>query len=242
MADYYVDRAGRRLGPCGEQRFNEMLDAGEFQPLDLYWTEGMAEWEPIKDLIQYRRPSSVPPPVQSGRVPSPLTMAPWALAAIVAGTGFQMVRTFSKVNGKGEILAGPASYILTPLQLLIALTVCVYLYSCWSALPKSMRFTSPGKAVGFLFIPVFNVFWIFVITIKLAEHLHEWQVRCNMTPVRNLIPVAYVKATMAVLSILCMWFPKVLLIVHPLGMVVSILFLALIYKAFSAVLQPGIRY
>lgn len=32
-------------------------------------------------------------------------------------------------------------------------------YKCWKALPEKYRHTSPGKAVGFLFIPFFNFFW-----------------------------------------------------------------------------------
>jgi hypothetical protein len=238
VADYYVDHAGKRSGPYGEHQFNEMLVAEEFQPLDLYWTEGMVEWEPIKDLIQYQRPPTVPPPVQEGRAPSPLTMAPLMLAAIIGGTGFQIARNLAKLNDNREILIAPAALVLIPLVLVVTVTACIYLYSCWSALPKSMRFTSPGKAVGFMFIPIFNIYWIFMITVKLAEHLQEWQIRRNLIPVRNLVPLAYVKATLAVISILSVRSPKLLLIIEPFSMIASISFLALCYKAFEAVLQP----
>jgi len=48
-------------------------------------------------------------------------------------------------------------------------------YQCWHALPIEYRATSPGKAVGYLFIPVFNLYWVFVSWVKLADGFEVWQ-------------------------------------------------------------------
>jgi len=45
----------------------------------------------------------------------------------------------------------------------------ISLYRCWSILQGSTARTSPGKAVGFLFIPFFNLYWTFVAIRGLAE-------------------------------------------------------------------------
>jgi hypothetical protein len=37
----------------------------------------------------------------------------------------------------------------------------IWLYKAWDAVPESCRSASPGQAVGFLFIPFFNYYWIF---------------------------------------------------------------------------------
>ncbi len=39
---------------------------------------------------------------------------------------------------------------------------CILLYRLWSLVERDGGPTTPGKAVGFLFIPFFNFYWIFV--------------------------------------------------------------------------------
>ena len=38
----------------------------------------------------------------------------------------------------------------------------IYLYRAWSMIQPGNVRTSPGKAIGFLFIPFFNIYWVFV--------------------------------------------------------------------------------
>ncbi len=60
--------------------------------------------------------------------------------------------------------------LLTPMLLRLlmsALSVAgtvygmMFLYQCWSLIPKKNRSASPGQYVGFLFIPVYNLYWMF---------------------------------------------------------------------------------
>jgi len=37
----------------------------------------------------------------------------------------------------------------------------VFIYKMWTVIPKKYARTTPGKAVGFLFIPFYNLYWIF---------------------------------------------------------------------------------
>jgi len=43
----------------------------------------------------------------------------------------------------------------------LAVVLCVLLYKAWAAIQGDYARTTPGKAVGFLFIPVFNLYWLF---------------------------------------------------------------------------------
>lgn len=47
--------------------------------------------------------------------------------------------------------------------LLIPTTIlyCMWLYQSWKAVPPEFRSATPGQAVGFLFIPFFNLYWVF---------------------------------------------------------------------------------
>lgn len=53
----------------------------------------------------------------------------------------------------------------------------IWIYSAWSAIPADYRITStgkrvsPGEAVGFLFIPFFNLYWMFVASGGLCDAL-----------------------------------------------------------------------
>ena len=38
---------------------------------------------------------------------------------------------------------------------------CLLHYKCWKAVPSGFARTTPGKAVGFLFIPFYNLYWVF---------------------------------------------------------------------------------
>lgn len=49
---------------------------------------------------------------------------------------------------------------------------CIILYHLWSLIPAEKAKTTPGKAVGFLFIPFFNFYWNFVAIHGLAQSLN----------------------------------------------------------------------
>ena len=49
----------------------------------------------------------------------------------------------------------------------------IWHYHNWDLLDEDLRKTSPGRAVGFLFIPFYNLYWVFVSFIWLWEGLNE---------------------------------------------------------------------
>jgi hypothetical protein len=52
----------------------------------------------------------------------------------------------------------------------------IYLYRAWSLVQPAGSTISPAKAVGFLFIPFFNLYWIFIAYRQWAE---EWNKVCD---------------------------------------------------------------
>ncbi|MDD3587559.1 MAG: zinc-ribbon domain-containing protein [Thermoguttaceae bacterium] len=49
----------------------------------------------------------------------------------------------------------------------------VLLHHFWSIVPRDMAVTTPGHAVGFLFFPLFNIYWVFVAYLQLARHYRD---------------------------------------------------------------------
>ena len=47
------------------------------------------------------------------------------------------------------------------------------IYKLWSLIPRERAQTTPGKAIGFLFIPIFSLYWIFVAFHGLAKGLNN---------------------------------------------------------------------
>lgn len=79
----------------------------------------------------------------------------------------------------GAAIAGVFSALAIPLILTYAVTALVWLYKSWEMLPDSMRVTgsgtrvTPGQAVGYLFIPFYNLYWYFVCSSGLTAALNR---------------------------------------------------------------------
>jgi hypothetical protein len=78
------------------------------------------------------------------------------------------------VIGGGIILLALAAGILG------AVLFCIYLYRAWEMLQDGYARTTPGKAVGFGFIPFFNFYWVF-------QSLWGWSKDYNSFIQRNAI-------------------------------------------------------
>ena len=67
---YHVLRDGQQIGPLTEEIVKVRLQACEFSPADLFWTAGMAGWEPLntrfaeggKSSDELGAPPQIPPP------------------------------------------------------------------------------------------------------------------------------------------------------------------------------------
>jgi hypothetical protein len=58
--------------------------------------------------------------------------------------------------------AAPFAIVLAALAMLYgAVVVFMLWYKAWSAIQDGHARATPGKAVGFLFIPLFNLYWMF---------------------------------------------------------------------------------
>ena len=66
---------------------------------------------------------------------------------------------------KNVFLLFPASALLIWASVLIY----IYLYRAWRLLQPGNVRTTPGKAIGFLFIPGFGFYWFFVLFVGLAN-------------------------------------------------------------------------
>jgi len=77
-----------------------------------------------------------------------------ALATIMMIAGMVMLAN--------EIMAGIALLLLAiPLLIFVTVIIMVLYYRMWAAIQDGHARTTPGKAVGFMFIPFFHLYWVF---------------------------------------------------------------------------------
>ena len=93
------------------------------------------------------------------------------------------------------------SLLAIPLAILATVFACILHFRVWSAVPASARSTTPGKAVGFLFIPFFNFYWYFPSFVGLAESIEK----ATGKPSARGLAVAH--AVMSVLQWIIIWIP-----------------------------------
>lgn len=75
-------------------------------------------------------------------------------------------------------IGGGLALVVGGLALITAMVLFyVLLYKAWNQIQDGHARTSAGQAVGFLFIPFFNFYWLFVAVYGLALDLHNYVVR-----------------------------------------------------------------
>jgi hypothetical protein len=101
-------------------------------------------------------------------------------------------------NDVGQVLAVVGMCMLGLWYMLLfgyAITNMIWLYQFWSWIPPDQRHTnmwkkyiSPGTAVGFMFIPYFNIYWMFVVYLGLSDIMERMRVQfpSSKGPVKTL--------------------------------------------------------
>lgn len=174
---YYVQN-GQRVGPVGEDEVRSLIANGTIQRQTLVWKKGMQNWVQAGTTELAAWFSSTPPvpPAYAAAAPaypgSP-TYAPTSQAAFYDPRSFRTLWLWLVwLVGAGI----PLTCIFIGIIPLIAGIVIGYvlLYRFWAVIQDGNARTTPGKAVGFCFIPFFNYYWIYVAYVGLAQDMNAY--------------------------------------------------------------------
>ena len=102
----------------------------------------------------------------------------WIVLNVVAGFliigGFVVIANSGSRMYEGEVIATFAMFGMAGICLVVPwIFFYVLLYRCWSAIQHFQVRTTPGKAVGFCFIPFFNFYWNFVAYSGLVQDFNR---------------------------------------------------------------------
>jgi hypothetical protein len=176
----YVNKNGQQLGPFEEAQVAEMLRSGQLSPNDSGFKQGQQKWLPLSEIFPNAGTASSKPslPISPAKSSLPIPqnnkppMKKRTLGGIYVSSVVLMV--LGLVFGGILILFGadrtwPAGMIggvalasIGYLQFMVAHIVIMFyiLYRMWDSIQDGVS-TSTGKAIGYLFIPVFSVYWVF---------------------------------------------------------------------------------
>ena len=86
------------------------------------------------------------------------------LGSIIGATGLSFILFIAGriTIQSGDNDVGFAFIILGFIPMIYAAVInCVLWYKAWASIQDGHARTTPGKAIGFLFIPIFNLYWLF---------------------------------------------------------------------------------
>ena len=121
------------------------------------------------------------------------------LACII--TGVIMILKAGSDNGREFIVSDQALLVRGGLLFLLGMAFSiistiigyVLLYKAWQAIQDGKPRTTPGKAVGFLFIPFFNLYWMFIAYWGWAKDCNAYisSKGLSLTPLPEKLYLAY---------------------------------------------------
>jgi hypothetical protein len=117
----------------------------------------------------------------------------------------------------------------------IASIVLMYimLYRFWKLIQDGYARTTPGKAIGFMFIPFYNFYWIF-------QAIPGWAKDANAFIARRNLPIAPIDTTLPTvycILLLCSAIPYVDFLTGPAALVIMIIMLNRFKNAANQIIQ-----
>ena len=173
---------------------------------------------------------------QAGVIPAasvrswPHSLAFYFVSILVCGlvsmplSCLSLAATFNDEPEIGMVL----SFLTFPINIFAVVVLCLFIYHAWKLLqPYGVR-TTPGKAVGFLFIPLFNLYWVFQVFYGLAKDY-------NRIVKERSLGLNLISEGLALTYCILILFSVIPIVGIFIGIITFILLLVFICKAYKAI-------
>ncbi len=168
--EVYYTSGGEQFGPVTLDRLKALCSAGEIdRAADFVWWEGLSDWVPagqVEGLFPAQRPTggagAADIPRRPKRASFGLVLTLEIVAFVISFLGGLLLGIGAAENEDALLGTGVVLIIIGFLVAVVGgIFGLIYLYRAWLIVQGSTARTTPGKAVGFLFIPLFNLYWQF---------------------------------------------------------------------------------
>lgn len=196
---WFYTANGQQYGPVDEPTISALIADRSIDAQTLLWTEGMQGWRRADELTRWVDDIANAPPApprvaeaHDAASATPLPLAPkasrtlwlwftWLMACafpllVVGGVFLGIAAAMARHGGGGAAIVVATFFTMLPLAGLVAAVILGYvmLFRFWSAISGKWARTTPGKGVGFLFIPFFNLYWLFIAYVGLANDMNTY--------------------------------------------------------------------
>ncbi len=190
MKRYYITIDGNIEGPYSTSEIHDMVNDGVVTPNHMCWTSGMFDWHKISACL---------PGLNTSMPLTKMVQAAQLFSEKSIRQHFFIYTLLWCVTFPLHILN--LKFIVVDLLMIIAFGfVTLFVYRHWLLLQGYGARVTPGKAVFFLFVPIFNLYWFFVAFVGLAEdnniYMSEFMIRKHRMSY-NLALSYYVAAVMS---------------------------------------------
>ena len=171
MSEWYYLLRDEQCGPVAGEALRELARLGTIGPGTLIWREGLDDWRPASEVQDLSLEFSAVGPAP----PRPGAVAARHMQAIMTYTekGFRSLWLWFLIL---YIVGVVLTIVIIGIFALIAAVVLQYimLYRYWKLIQDGHARCTPGTAVGFLFIPFFNLYWVFRAIHGLALDMNQY--------------------------------------------------------------------
>jgi hypothetical protein len=188
---WYYSTNNQQQGPVTEGQLVKLLQDLTISPNTLVWKEGMPQWAALSQTELSRLlPAQVSTPTLYP--PAPLASAPayqQTYNAQLLKPAVQRIKEFKDLFTAWWILmlcGAVTAVIFIGIPAIIAAAVIAYIliYRFWEVIQDGYSRTTPGKAIGFLFIPFFSFYWIFEAYSGLSKDMNTYMNRYGIAAER----------------------------------------------------------
>lgn len=167
---WYYMQGNAHQGPVAQDDLERLALARQIDQGTLVWREGFSYWQPAGET-ELRERLSLPVAV----APRAIALRTSAAAPVDPAAEAQKLQKWFTVWWMCLLAGIPLAFVFVGFGVLVAGMVFQYmlLHGLWRVVQDGRARTTPGKAVGFLFIPLFNLYWIFIAQYGLAQELNR---------------------------------------------------------------------
>jgi hypothetical protein len=230
-------------GPLSKEAIAEAVRAGRINATTLVWREGMSGWKHLNETELASMLGLTPPPVINQNIPMNTPQVYGAVPPVANRQSKGLKNLFWWWFGL--LLGGALVFILSQLitdQSIKIVLVCFYelvilpgivlqyilVYKLWNSIQDGFARTSAGKAVGFMFIPFFNFYWMFVVYFGLAQDQNRYIDR-HYPPISGKM-IRKSHPALALIYMITFWLTIVLVFVMMISNLLSLINSASLYS------------
>ena len=182
---WYYNVNNQPTGPIDDTAMQNLVKSGAIAPTTLVWQEGMAQWQTLgMTALAPLAPVANTPPAAPMQSYQPTQVQGYGM--MVKPAAMQIKEMNDMFMWYWICLIG---ILITAGLSAVASVILFYiiLYRSWGLIQDGYARTTPGKAIGYCFIPFYNFYWMFEAIPGLVKDMNNFIARRNL-PIQRMDP------------------------------------------------------